>query len=188
MTSVNRKQSPADVPPWYKQFWPWVLIGIPGAAVIGCAFTIYLAVTNQDSLVTGDYYRVGVTINTALAELDLADQLGVRAELPPIKDGQLQVQLPAAGLAKGFDAPAELTMLFRHPTQADKDFAVALPADSQAPHHYSGTLGSNAPAAIDGRWLVVLTPAAAEPAARWRLEATWREPQQQGLVLGRSGP
>jgi hypothetical protein len=31
--------------PWFKQLWPWLLISGPAIAMIGCAITIWLAVT-----------------------------------------------------------------------------------------------------------------------------------------------
>ena len=37
--------------PWYRYPWPWVAIAIPGVAVIGGFFTLYLAVSNPDPLV-----------------------------------------------------------------------------------------------------------------------------------------
>lgn len=44
--------------PWYREPWPWVAIAIPGAAVIGGLFTLYLAVSHPDPLVVDqDQYR-----------------------------------------------------------------------------------------------------------------------------------
>lgn len=40
-----------DTQPWYRQFWPWVLIAIPAAAVLASAVTVWLAVTHVDPLV-----------------------------------------------------------------------------------------------------------------------------------------
>ena len=34
----------AEMRPWWKQLWPWLLISGPAIAVIGCAITIWLAV------------------------------------------------------------------------------------------------------------------------------------------------
>ena len=41
-------------PPWYRQFWPWVLIAIPLLTVIASGFTFWLAVSNPDYLVVDD--------------------------------------------------------------------------------------------------------------------------------------
>ena len=45
--------------PWYAQAWPWMLIVPPAGAVIGCAITIYLAITRPDVLVQPDCHREG---------------------------------------------------------------------------------------------------------------------------------
>ena len=36
---------------WRRNPWVWLLIAIPAATVIGCAFTIYLAISNPHTLV-----------------------------------------------------------------------------------------------------------------------------------------
>lgn len=40
-----------DTQPWYRQFWPWMLIALPAAAVIACVVTIVIAVKNPDIIV-----------------------------------------------------------------------------------------------------------------------------------------
>jgi len=54
--SRDRISQPAR--PWYREPWPWVAIAIPGAAVIGGLFTLYLAVSHPDPLVVDqDQYK-----------------------------------------------------------------------------------------------------------------------------------
>lgn len=43
---MNTKHKLANTTPWYKQFWPWFLIALPGSVVIASLFTISLAVEN----------------------------------------------------------------------------------------------------------------------------------------------
>lgn len=38
--------------PWYKNQWVWLIIAIPSLTVIGCMFTIYLALSHPDHLVS----------------------------------------------------------------------------------------------------------------------------------------
>lgn len=38
-------------PPWYRQFWPWFLIGIPFLTVVASGVTLWLAISNPDTLV-----------------------------------------------------------------------------------------------------------------------------------------
>ena len=51
--NIHRPES-GQTKPWYRYPWPWVAIAIPGAAVAGGMFTLYLAVTNPDPLVVDD--------------------------------------------------------------------------------------------------------------------------------------
>jgi len=37
---------------WYRNGWVWLVIAIPAATVVGCMFTIYLALAHPDPLVT----------------------------------------------------------------------------------------------------------------------------------------
>ena len=46
-----------QIQPWYKQFWPWFLITLPGIVVIASMITIYIAVTNPDRLVKKDQHE-----------------------------------------------------------------------------------------------------------------------------------
>ena len=39
---------------WRRNPWVWLVIGIPTATVIGCAITIYLAITNPEFIVKDD--------------------------------------------------------------------------------------------------------------------------------------
>ena len=36
---------------WRRNPWVWLVIAIPAATVIGCAFTIYLAISNPETIV-----------------------------------------------------------------------------------------------------------------------------------------
>ena len=56
-----------DTLPWYRQFWPWVLISIPATTVVACMVMISLAVMSDDGLVSDNYYREGLAINDKLA-------------------------------------------------------------------------------------------------------------------------
>lgn len=37
--------------PWFRNPWVWLVIAIPALTVVGCMFTIYLALANPDHLV-----------------------------------------------------------------------------------------------------------------------------------------
>jgi hypothetical protein len=48
--------------PWYRNPWVWLLIAIPSLTVIGCMFTIYLAITNPHIVVSDESTRQTATI------------------------------------------------------------------------------------------------------------------------------
>lgn len=35
----------SDTKPWWKYAWPWILMGGPALAIVGCAITIWMAFT-----------------------------------------------------------------------------------------------------------------------------------------------
>jgi hypothetical protein len=47
-------------PPWYKQFWPWVLIALPSSAVIACAITLWFILQAPDREMAHDVPVVAV--------------------------------------------------------------------------------------------------------------------------------
>lgn len=61
----------SNMEPWYRNPWVWLIIAIPGLTVIGCAFTIFLAITNPEILVGS-----ANTSLTTLASLAEATGLG----------------------------------------------------------------------------------------------------------------
>ena len=115
------KDEVLDTEPWYKQFWPWVLIGLPGSVVIACMVTIVIAVKTQDGMVVDGYYKEGLAINQSLERDHNAAALGVSAifRLSPEAD-QLDVQI--VGDAK----PGLLRLQLLHATIANLDQSMDL--------------------------------------------------------------
>ncbi len=82
--------------PWYRQFWPWVLLGLPLAAVLAGLATLFVAMDDPDSLVVGDYYKQGLAINRTLAREQAARRLGLTGRLRiDIDSGKVMVNLRA---------------------------------------------------------------------------------------------
>ncbi len=46
-----QQDQPAVDTRWYTNHWVWLLIAIPGLTVAGCLLTIWLAISNPDTLV-----------------------------------------------------------------------------------------------------------------------------------------
>jgi uncharacterized protein len=56
-------ESPA---PWWKFGHVWLVVAGPAIVVVAGFFTLYLAITRPDPLITKDYYREGLDINKTL--------------------------------------------------------------------------------------------------------------------------
>ena len=63
-TAQHQKIMPPPTKAWYKQFWPWFLIALPGSVVIASMFTITLAVQNAPVIIQKDIGRFMQTIKT----------------------------------------------------------------------------------------------------------------------------
>jgi len=61
--------------PWYKEPWPWVIIAIPGSAVIMGFITLYLAISNPDHLVVEDeqYQEISSELHAQAPSASAAD-------------------------------------------------------------------------------------------------------------------
>ena len=74
-------QTGNTVTPWYKQFWPWVLIGLPTSVVIASVVTYFLAINGMDSVISKDYYKEGLAVNADLERDNKAADLGLSADI-----------------------------------------------------------------------------------------------------------
>lgn len=125
--------------PWYRQFWPWFLIALPGSVVIAGLTTLYIANRHADDLVVDEYYKDGLAINQQLERQDKAAALGLEAGIT-ILDRRIQVRLAD-------DRYGETIQLrLSHPLEADRDFSVIL--NPVAP----GLYVAEAPAAPGPNW------------------------------------
>ncbi len=67
--------------PWYRQFWPWFIIALPTAAVIGSISTAIIASKDGVNLVAEDYYKQGKEINQDLSKFDRSEALNIHIAL-----------------------------------------------------------------------------------------------------------
>ena len=125
--------------PWYKQFWPWFLILLPGTAVVATLYTVVIANQYADDLVVDDYYKEGLAINRQLERQNQAKALGLIAKLNS-QERQLDIEI------KGPIEAPQLRLLLSHAMESDRDFAV--PVQKIAPGQYRVFL----PQALKGRW------------------------------------
>ena len=119
MTTDNDR---SEATPWYAQFWPWLLIAIPAAAVVAGVVTIWLATREPLALVNDDYYKEGLAVNRDLAKYRLARELGLTARVA-FEPAAGTVQVDLAGRV---DEPAALTLAMVHPIAANRDHSATL--------------------------------------------------------------
>lgn len=149
-----------DIPPWYKQFWPWFLIGILAFAVVIGLGLLYVSMLNPDSMVRDNYYKEGRAINMHMGRDNLARELELRAQFS-IDEMTGDVSLQLDGLLDPL--PSALTLEIMSPTHAERDRSVDLRYVSA--NQYRGQL----PTSIEGRHYVDLSDPALPGENGWRL-------------------
>ncbi|MBW6390879.1 MAG: FixH family protein [Halomonas sp.] len=156
--------------PWYKQFWPWFLIGLLFSAIgVSSTFAV-LSVRSFDGMVQEDYYEHGRAINMVLAKQQRAHALNLAADLridPLTSD--IIVQLD------GDDRPERLHLRLIFPTQDNRDQDLTL--EHVRDGHYLG----QAPDNLRHRWYLQLQPSAETP--EWRLVGEARFPSDESFSL-----
>lgn len=160
--------SPPASKPWYREPWPWFLISLPATAVVAGIATVWIAATNADGLVVGDYYKAGMAINQTLARDDAARALALNATLQG-QDSTLSLTL--TGHLKAY--PAQLALMLAHPTRPGMDHALALRHTGGG--HYRGAL----PVLPAGKWHAQLS----DTASAWRLSGVLHTPFNQPAML-----
>ena len=108
---------------WYKEPWAWFVFILPFTAVVAGIATYFIANSNPDPLVVGDYYKKGKAINMEVGKVKHAQKLGIRFALK-LTNNELVIK--PTGIEKTFPL---LNVNFYHPTLEDKDFYLALTPD-----------------------------------------------------------
>lgn len=157
--------------PWYREPWPWFLASLPATAVIAGLATVWIATTNSDGLVVGDYYKSGLAINQTLARDDTARALGLAVTLRE-SDGALALTLTGKLAAW----PDRLALTLAHPTRPGMDQTLTL-------HHAgAGQYHTPLPLLPAGKWHVQLT----DPQGTWRLAGVLHAPLDAVVSLAAS--
>jgi hypothetical protein len=159
--------------PWYKQLWPWILIGILTCSVSLTLSMVVIAVTHPDNLVNDNYYEAGKGINRSLDRERLAQSLKLRATVHLDElTGELELNLT------GNSQPETLELNLMSPTQPEKDRKVVLNRSPSEAGRYVGQL----PDKIEGRRFVELM--GTEGGQTWRLFEEEQVSQIKDLTLG----
>jgi hypothetical protein len=154
---------------WKKEPWLLLVIGGPLSVVCASLFTGYLAFSGADKVVSEDYYKQGLMINTDLVRDAKARSLKLEADMHLQADGQIDVHLQGYG-----DLPD--TILLSVATSDAHDLVESthrLPLRQVTPGQYQGTL-SNTKATMMHLKL---------EATGWRLTSDWHRPLESDLKI-----
>jgi hypothetical protein len=166
-------RDPQQIKPWYREPWPWILMALPMAAVIGSTATAFIAVAKDDPLVVDNYYKEGLAINQVLARDHLATQGQYRAQVL-FSDDHAQVRVHVSSSAAALPGALELHLV--HPSKAELDRKVALKA-RQAGWYEGGLEDLHGGA----RWELQLQ--GGEGGNGWRLTGDWRTDDGNAVTL-----
>jgi hypothetical protein len=113
---------------WWKQPWPWIILGMLGSVVVASMVTIVIAVKTQDTLVDSDYTKAGKTINLRLEKDQKAERLGIVIQLKakPSADGYSLITADYKAADSVAGQPKFLRLNLSHPTLANQDVSIAL--------------------------------------------------------------
>lgn len=149
-----------DIAPWYKQFWPWFMVGILVFAVVIGLGLLFISLAYQDSMVRDNYYKEGRAINMHLGRDQLASDLGLAAAFT-VDDLTGEISLTLTGDLQAHPPALQLDII--SPSHADRDRVIML--NRVAANEYAGQL----PERIEGRYYIDLSDPARPGEAGWRL-------------------
>ena len=155
--------------PWYRERWPWLLMAGPAIVLAAGGYTGYLAFSQQDALVVGDYYKKGKAINQDLRRDRAAAALEARVTLRyDAAHGVLKGRLSAMAPVRG-----ALQVHLAHATQPGKDLRLLVRPDA------AGNFAVPLPALERSRWTVLVE----DEKRSWRLEGQWLWPVEGELSI-----
>ncbi|KQV90013.1 cytochrome oxidase assembly protein [Massilia sp. Root351] len=157
--------------PWWSQRWPWLLMLGPFIVLLAGLYTGWLAFSQPDSLVVGDYYKRGKAINQDLRRDRAASALGLSAELRyDVARGVLRGSV--AGVSSGA-ATQRVLLHLAHATQPERDIKLVLAPAAD------GSFEAALPMLERSRWQVLLENEQRD----WRLEGSWQWPAQREVTV-----
>jgi hypothetical protein len=170
-----------DTQPWYRQFWPWFIISLPAASVIGGLTTLWISLQTTDSLVIQADDGVRNASDRRIAAQRFASQAGLAA----LVDINSATGVVSATMRSGDldDVPSALVFELSHPAFAERDVSITL---NKAQPDASGNpvWVGHLVAVPGGRFYAVL-----RSGDTWRLTAEWQG--EASLTLrpgGNDGP
>jgi uncharacterized protein len=169
MSAIEHPSRHSEPPPWYRQFWPWFLIALPGSVVIASFVTLYLAISSPNPMVVDDYARIARSTEKRMEREHAAAALGIEAEIRMVRGADvIEVRLRPEEVV-----PESLELRLSHPLVEERDKIIEL---TRSPGGWSAVL-----APPEGRWYLQLYPGDRS----WRLSGVLNG--QSELVLVPAG-
>ena len=165
-----------DTKPWYRQFWPWFIIALPAASVIGGLTTLWISLQTTDTLVVQSEDGVRNASDRRIA----AERFASRAGLTAMIDIDRNTGTVAAVMRSGNleTVPASIEFELSHPAFADRDRSIVLSiakADADGNPVWIGQLAT----VPEDRFYAVL-----RSGDTWRLTAEWQGEASLALYPG----
>ena len=153
---------------WKQEPLVWLLIAIPGAAVIMGVVMMTLAIQTYSGLVVDDYYKKGKQINRVIARDQFAFELGLAAAVSLDENGSIEVRFPPE---VEFVPGEKIELSLVHATKPGLDQALVLERSNDS--LLTGKLRLEG----EGRWnLYLQTP-------DWRLTGSLQYPRQNSAEM-----
>jgi len=165
--------------PWYRQFWPWFIVGLLGISVVGSLSTVAIALRGADAEVRRDYVVDARAVVPQTGARDRAAALGVGAMLGIEADGSRLI-LEAWSSAGASALPERVAVHFVHPTLAERDVRVVAVREADGRHRAA------LPQGLEGRYEIELSPdpGADDDGAAWELVSRASLAPGAWIVLG----
>ncbi|MCL2298419.1 MAG: FixH family protein [Proteobacteria bacterium] len=138
-----------EIKPWYREPWPWVVIGALSFVVLASFVTLGIAIWSYDGLVADDYYKKGKEINVVLERQERSAALGLSALLTLSPDDETAQVVLQSGVA-GFKPPQALHLWAVHSRFPGQDREAMLISGED------GIYRGHFIAPTEGRWEIVL--------------------------------
>lgn len=140
---------------WFKQFWPWFLIGLPMVAVVGSISLVFTAMDHKPDMVVDDYYTKGKAINNDFALINKAAELNISANVEQT-DKSLLIKM------EGLADKSSISLSLFHSTLAKNDISAMLTANANGDYLFESEQD------LTGKWTLRIEPFDKS----WRLQKT----------------
>lgn len=121
---------------WYREPWPWILMGIPMVSVILGVVMLWLATTTNNSMVVDDYYRKGKAIDVDVSRDHVASEMGLSATVF-LADKAATVKVTTHDTKQLLDLPKEISVRFVHSAFSEMDRSFIATVSSGSTYHFT---------------------------------------------------